>query len=525
MDKRDKLIASYCDGLISDKESIELEQILADSADARQKLIEYINIDAGLKEIADAENDIIAFPQSKVKKKANKWIYAAAALFIINLALVFQPSENQEVLLEENNIPELTEEKTLDFKHNAVAKITKMINVDFGKDIQKTKALNPGLITLKSGILQIEFFSGATMVLEGPAEINVKSAMEVACLSGKMHVKVPETAQGFIVDTGNMQVHDLGTEFAIDMNSPSPEVHVLDGEVEIHHDNKKLKTLLKDDSISWDNQNQLLSEIASRDDFISYRQIGNLKEDHFQARQAEWQSHIEELKNRNDLVLLYDFRKENDWQRSLQNQASHGEMEGAIIGAQWSEGRWKGKSSLDFKSINDRIRLHIPGQYDAMTMTCWVKIDSFDRWLSSLLLTDGFKAGALHWQLSDSGEMILGAKHSANRSGNYYDSAYNVFSPQVIKLDAMGEWAHLAMVYDSKNQAIRQYLNGALIDSGEIIKSQTIKLGNSEIANWSNNPKNNKDIRSFNGRMDEFIIFSSALASEEIKNLYESGKP
>ena len=80
--------------------------------------------------------------------------------------------------------------------------------------------------------------------------------MEVAALSGKMHVQVPETAQGFIVDTGKMQVHDLGTEFAIDMTKASPEVHVLDSEVEIHHDKQKLKTLLKSDSIAWNNHSE-----------------------------------------------------------------------------------------------------------------------------------------------------------------------------------------------------------------------------------------------------------------------------
>ena len=71
MDKLEKLIAAYCDGHISDDDSKELESILANDSEARQKLIEYMNIDAGLKEIADAESDIIAFPQEKIKKKIN----------------------------------------------------------------------------------------------------------------------------------------------------------------------------------------------------------------------------------------------------------------------------------------------------------------------------------------------------------------------------------------------------------------------------------------------------------------------
>lgn len=523
MDKLEKLIAAYCDGHISDQDSQKLEEILTESPDARQKLIEYMNIDAGLKEISDAENDIIAFPKEKVKKKANLWIYAAAALFIINLSLVFQADKTQVEVAKAEPPVEIPKEVLPDFKRDAVAKITREVNAVFAN--HQSSSLSPGELKLESGLLQIEFFSGATMVLEGPATIDVKSSMEVAALSGKIHVKVPETAQGFIVDTGKMQVHDLGTEFAIDMNKPSPEVHVLDGEVEIHHDKQKLETLLKSDSIAWNNQSESLNDIASREDFISYRQIGQLDRYNHQNRQQEWLVYLDSLKERHDLLLLYDFQQTDDWQRTLQNGATHEKMEGAIIGAQWSEGRWRGKTALDFKSINDRIRLHIPGEYDSMTMACWVRIDSFDRWLSSLLLNDGFAPGSLHWQLSDVGEMILGAKHSQSTPKGFYHSAYNIFTPQVIELDTMGDWIHLAMVYDQNSKTIRQYLNGSLIDTGEIVKTQTIILGNSEIGNWQHHRKDSKDIRSFNGRMDEFLIFSSALSSEDIKIMYEKGKP
>ena len=388
MDKLDKLIAAYCDGYISDEDSKELEKILADSPEARRKLIEYTNIDAGLKEITEAENDIFCFPQDKTKRESRIWLYAAAALFIINLILVFRPST--EVKISEIKVPAVVpQEIQSNYEHKAVAKITRAVKTQ----IKNNAALNPGRVKLESGLIQIEFFSGATMVLEGPAEIDLISSMKVAAISGKMHVKVPETAQGFVVDTGEMQVHDLGTEFAIDMNSKSPEVHVLDGEVEILHKNQKLKTLFKSGSIAWDKKSAEISNIEPRKDFISYREINKLNEIDHQARQQEWLNFLDSLKTRDDLILLYDFQQEHEWQRTLKNKAKIEKMEGAIIGAQWCEGRWKEKSALDFKSIDDRIRLNIPGEFTSMTFACWVKIDSFDRWLSSLLLTDGFKKG------------------------------------------------------------------------------------------------------------------------------------
>ena len=535
MSKLESLVSAYCDGRINEADLAELESLLKDSTEARKYLIEYMNVEAGLKEISDAKADLVMFPESKktVIEKKNYWVYAAVVLLAINL-LVFWLPENSigaetVQVFDDNPVDEMT------YSSNAVAQLTRIVDVDWGNaELTKvSKDLSPGQLKFESGLVQIEFFSGATMVLEGPAEIQVKSAMEVLCLSGKMHVKVPESAQGFIVDTGQMKVHDLGTEFAIDMKDDNREVHVLDGEVEIYHEGKKLKSLLKDDSVAWDEHEAELAEVASRSDFVTYRQIGKFGSSYTQKRQREWREHMAELSERDDVILLYDFDVEEDWQRSLTNKANFktseqkkyaSTMEGGIIGASWSEGRWRGKKALDFKSINDRIRLNIPGTYKDVTMSAWVRIDSFDRWLSSLLLTDGFKSGALHWQLSDMGEMILGAKYS-NAKKDYHDKAYNIFSPQVIQLDSLGQWVHVAFVYDSEAKKINQFLNGELIHSGDIKVPQMIELGDAEIGNWHTRAKGRDAIRSFNGRMDEFMIFSSALSYEEIQELYEKGLP
>ena len=38
----------------------------------------------------------------------------------------------------------------------------------------------PGLLRLKSGLAHIEFYCGATVILEGPAEFHLRSRTEVA---------------------------------------------------------------------------------------------------------------------------------------------------------------------------------------------------------------------------------------------------------------------------------------------------------------------------------------------------------
>ena len=52
-----------------------------------------------------------------------------------------------------------------------------------------------------------------------------------------------------------------------------------------------------------------LNDIESRQDFISYRQIGQLNDYNHQNRQQEWLAYLDELKEREDLLLLYDFQQ------------------------------------------------------------------------------------------------------------------------------------------------------------------------------------------------------------------------
>jgi hypothetical protein len=148
-------------------------------------------------------------------------------------------------------------------------------------------------------------------------------------------------------------------------------------------------------------------------------------------------------------------------------------------------------------------------------MTAWIKISSYDQWLSSLILCDGFPQGSIHWQVSDSGELITGVNDGETS---------NVFSESVIGLDKIGRWLFVAMTYDSNTKTVTHFLNGEKVASGQIFEQQKVKLGLSEIGNWRKS-KERRGIRGFNGVMDEFVIFSRAIDGADIKNQYLKGKP
>jgi len=64
-----------------------------------------------------------------------------------------------------------------------------------------------------------------------------------------------------------------------------------------------------------------------------------------------------------DTLILFDFESQNGV--GLNKRADS--PNGAIIGAQWTRGRWPGIGALNFKRVTDRVRLNIPGSYDAIT--------------------------------------------------------------------------------------------------------------------------------------------------------------
>jgi ferric-dicitrate binding protein FerR (iron transport regulator) len=88
-------------------------------------------------------------------------------------------------------------------------------------------------LELASGYAEVTFDSGAQVVLEGPAAIELTSPWEAALLRGTLKVNVPAEAIGFRVTSEIVEVMDLGTEFSIIAEEDGhADVLVLKGEVE-----------------------------------------------------------------------------------------------------------------------------------------------------------------------------------------------------------------------------------------------------------------------------------------------------
>ncbi|WDI43755.1 LamG domain-containing protein [Bremerella sp. P1] len=404
---------------------------------------------------------------------------------------------------------------------DAVATLTRAVDVQWAEGqspLHIDASLRPKRIRLNEGLIQLEFFSGATVVVEGPAEFVIESALRCRLLFGKVRADVPMQARGFTIAHNSLDAVDLGTEFAMRVEkSGNGEIHVLEGDVSLRtRDGKEKRKLKVGEAVSYDADGVLTTRGAESDSFVGIEKLRELDRERRDHRFQRWLKQRDQWANDPDVVLYYDFQQANQDNRRLLsaiNGASESE-DGAIIGCQWRQGRFAGKYGLEFKRISDRVRVNVPGEFDSLSMVVWLRIEGADRWYNSLLLTDGWDKGEPHWQITHEGKLQLGVQGGGNYNG-----------PVVVKPSHLGHWVQLATVYDHKRGVIDFYRNGVLTRTSQIRDTTVLRIGDAEIGNWRTPKSGDLNIRSLNGLIDEIAVFSRPLTSEEILSAFNAGNP
>jgi hypothetical protein len=85
-------------------------------------------------------------------------------------------------------------------------------------------------LLLQTGLIEIVFDGGAKVLLEAPATFQLKSAKRMVLHAGQLFASVPNSAQGFIVDTPNSSIIDMGTEFGVRVEQDgTSDLHMFKG--------------------------------------------------------------------------------------------------------------------------------------------------------------------------------------------------------------------------------------------------------------------------------------------------------
>jgi hypothetical protein len=529
-----RLIAAWLQGEITPEDFAALQKLLLADASARHLLRREVNLDLVLREQTVVSDGLKAWsePQTSAKvitmpqKRRRLWpalaMAASVALFFSIGSFFYGGSQalKAEAAREETNL--------------GCAILTHVVNAEWlGDDADKRTGdtLGPGTLKLACGFAQIEFFSGATLLLEGDAELEIVSPWEAVCHSGKARVRVPPPAQGFQLHAPGMRLVDLGTEFGVQVNPEdlSSEVHVFEGEVEAYPVNKELINLKQGEGLRKDGTSVSPLTSVRPADFMGMEHMNEISARRAKVRYDAWAGWSDAHRSDPRLIAYFPLRHFNNWERVVPNATlpAHESRHGGIVGARWTEGRWPMKAALEFKRPGDRIRMKIDGEYEGVTLSSWVKVDGLDRKFNALLLTDGYESGEPHWQILQDGRLMFSIGYpSAEQPDRKLDQIY--YSPIVFNRSNLGRWHHLAVTYDNCSGEAVQFVDGREVSretSSLYQPGRKIVFGACELGNWGL-PTRDREfaIRNLNGCLDEFIIHNAALTGAELRKMYEAGK-
>jgi hypothetical protein len=407
----------------------------------------------------------------------------------------------------------------------AVAVLNRAVNVEWATpdDVRYPgAALAPGWLRLKAGVLQLEFFNGASVVLEGPAELEVVSAREAFCKSGKLSAEAPPSAHGFRVRTPQMNLVDLGTAFGLAVSSNGAEAHVFKGEVELQGESAAKQRLKEGEAAAMASGGAMRYFRASHSAFISAADLDRFALADQRLCQENWRTASARLNADASLVVRFDFESVALSDHTLRNLATSAAVVGdaTIVGCSPAPGRWPNKNALEFCGVSSRVLLNVPGEFKSLTYAAWVRVNSLDNNYNSLFMCDAFYYGAPHWQILRTGAIRLGVGNTDPETGAEYDSPV-IFTPE-----RFGQWIHLAVVYDAVAKEVTHYVNGEALKRQRLRFETPLRLGPTQLGNWNRADRtyDNQPIRNFSGYMDEFEFFGRALSDAEIRQLYEAGQ-
>jgi hypothetical protein len=409
----------------------------------------------------------------------------------------------------------------------AVAMLTRAVDARWGQDTQPLRvgsALEPGRLRLDAGLAQVVFYSGARVVMEGPTELQLVSPTEAVCPAGRLLAEVPQPARGFRLKTAQLNVVDLGTAFGIDATRGRTEVHVFKGKVEFSAGAAAKQSLDEGRAAVVQGSAPPRLMAANVEAFTAMFDLQQRSLASEAIRYDQWRVASARLNQDPSLVVHLDLENLNDSDWTLRNAAEKNRSvpDATIVGCRRAEGRWPEKQALEFQSVNDRVRLAVPGDFDSLTLLAWVRIKGLDRQFNSLFMCDGFEPGAIHWLIRNDGVLSLTVKGPGSR--NFQIMA----SPPVLTLDKFGMWTHLAVVLDGKTRQLVHYVNGYPVARHKVRLGPPYRLGSTELGNWNARGGPNPApslIRNLSASLDEFELFSRALSEAEVHKLYTEGKP
>jgi hypothetical protein len=228
-----ELFRRLADQRLSPQEFTELEQRLLEDRDFRARYVQYMDLEASLYDeligpSPPTQMASLAKPRPAARHMPVRFVgWSAAAVVLAAAAYWYWPVARTGARYVEIPLQGI----------EAAAIVTHAEGLGVQPregELKPGVRLKPGSLTLEQGQVQLEFLGGAKLLVEGPCELHILSPKSATLVSGKAATRVLEWGRGFVLNTPEAVMVDLGTEFAVGVDQQhGSEVQVVDGEVEV----------------------------------------------------------------------------------------------------------------------------------------------------------------------------------------------------------------------------------------------------------------------------------------------------
>lgn len=376
-------------------------------------------------------------------------------------------------------------------------------------------------IALQSGCAEIAFDDGARVWIEGPAVLVLDQADACLLEVGRLSADVPGRAIGFTVHTAAAEMVDQGTQFAVFAEANGrAELHVLKGQVLARpprgETKSKFEFVLNDgESMSFE-----VDQTPARLTDVKLDLSRPLFAFSAPAQDDRWRQAMQSWLADPHLIAAWLCESQDARRHLLANRAKtdpEDKLAADSIAASWRIGRWSTKPALSFggRGKPDRVEIansrgdpfHLDGSF---TISAWFRTSELTtEWQA--LVTKGDSTWRLHRHGTDD-VLAFGTDNG--------DAAADLKGATAI---VDGQWHHAVCVFEVTGEKVvkRLYLDGRL-DASEEHPAHTLAQNDAPV--WIGNNFERPD-RTFNGLIDEVLIFSRTLSAEEITRLHAAGAP
>lgn len=229
----DALIFSLLDGEISAESHDRLQHLLKENAGSRRRYRELSRLHSILEERTCGNQNLIRSGHQSViplelilhRQRARivrgSLIAAAAVAMCLMSIMYFVKSESKAPIAQ------------IAFSDYSVYTITHPEGTP--ADLEKD-ALTPGSsVELTQGTLRLDLAIGVNTIIQSPALVTLIDDQKVVLQRGRAWFDVAREAKGFMVQTPQLEIVDLGTDFGVsaEPTTAREEVHVFRGKVQV----------------------------------------------------------------------------------------------------------------------------------------------------------------------------------------------------------------------------------------------------------------------------------------------------